>query len=135
MTLVYLIRHAEAASREDPTYEDDDRPLVELGLRQSRALGMALAAQKIQFDVILSSPLPRAKQTAEEMLTTLGDPKPPIQFTDELAPGAKGKRIDEELQRYDGKTIAVVGHEPDLGEYAARLIGSKKARIKMPKAG
>lgn len=135
MALVYIIRHAEAASREDPSFADDDRPLVELGLKQSRALGKALAAKKIQFDVILCSPLPRAKQTAEEMLTTLAEPKPPIQYTDELAPGAKAKRIDEELLRYEGKTVAIVGHEPDLGEFAARMIGSKKARIKMPKAG
>src|SRR5438309_11852874 len=51
----------------------------------------------------------------------------------ELAPGAKAKKLDRALLKYDAGAIALVGHQPDLGEYAARLIGSKKASVDLAK--
>jgi phosphohistidine phosphatase len=135
MLHLYLIRHADAVPHGDPGFAEDDRPLTDLGHRQARALGDALARQGVQFNVILCSPLPRARETAEGMLAGLGDPKPPVVYTDELAPGAKSRKMDREVLKHDGSTIAVIGHQPDLGEYVARLIGSKKASIDLAKAG
>ena len=135
MLHLYLIRHADAVPHGDPNYADDDRPLTELGNQQSRALGVALGARGVRFDVILCSPLPRARQTVDGLLATLPDPAPPVEYADELAPGAKPKKLDRLVLKHDGSAIAIVGHEPDLSEYAARLIGSKKASVEMAKAG
>jgi len=133
MLHLYLIRHADAVPHGDPNYADDDRPLTDLGRKQARALGKALAAKDVHFDVILSSPLPRARETAEEMLKGLPEPKPAVEFADELAPGGKRRKIDRAILKHDGAAIALVGHEPDLGEYAARLIGAKKACLGLAK--
>jgi phosphohistidine phosphatase len=135
MLHLYLIRHADAVPRGDPNFADDDRPLTELGKQQSRALGKTLADREIQFDVILCSPLPRAQETVEGLLAGLPEPKPPVEYCPELRPGGKAKKLDREIAKHSGGAIALVGHEPDLGEYAARLIGSKKACIALAKAG
>jgi phosphohistidine phosphatase len=135
MLHLYLIRHAAAVPPGDPNYADDDRPLTDAGRAEARRLGVALAARGIRFDLILSSPLPRARETAEELIEGLGDPHPPLDFADELAPGAKPRKLDRHLLKFDGEAIALIGHQPDLGEYAARLIGSKKASVELAKPG
>lgn len=135
MLHLYLIRHADAVPHGDPNFVDDDRPLTDLGRSQADALGKALAKHGIKFDIIMSSPLPRARETVEGLLAGLGDLKPPVEYTAELAPGAKSRRLDREVVKHDGEAIALVGHQPDLGEYAARLIGSKKASVAVAKAG
>lgn len=135
MLHLYLIRHADAVPHGDPNFADDDRPLTDLGRRQAEALGKALADHGIKFDVILSSPLPRAQETVEGLLAGLSDQAPPVEYTAELAPGAKSRKIDREVVKHEGDAIALVGHQPDLGEYAARLIGSKKASVAVAKAG
>lgn len=135
MVMLYLIRHAEAVPHGDPNFEDDDRPLLDLGRRQARALGAALLAQGIRFDAVLSSPLPRALSTAEELLVGMGDNVREVHQHKELAPGAKARKLDRILLKCDSASVAVVGHQPDLGLYAGRLIGSKKAAIALDKPG
>jgi phosphohistidine phosphatase len=135
MLHIYIIRHADAVPHGDPNFADDDRPLTELGKRQAEAMGKALAGQGVKFDVILCSPLPRAQETVEGLLANIPDPKPPVVYTTELAPGAKSRKLDREIVKHEGEAIALVGHQPDLGAYAARLIGSKKAILDLAKAG
>jgi phosphohistidine phosphatase len=135
MPTIYLIRHAEAVPSGDPNYEDDDRPLLDLGRRQARQLGAALAERGIRFDAVLSSPLPRALATAEEMLAGMNAREMEIKTHSSLAPGGKARRMDRLLLKTDGESIAVVGHQPDLGLYAGRLIGSKKAEMALDKPG
>jgi phosphohistidine phosphatase len=135
MLHLYLIRHADAVPREDPNYADDDRPLTDLGKKQSKALGAALSAHGVRFELILCSPLPRAQETVEGILAGMTDPNPPVEYTDELTPGAKPRKLDREVVKHEGNAIALVGHEPDLSEYIARLIGSKKASLALAKAG
>jgi phosphohistidine phosphatase len=130
----YVIRHGDAVPHGDPGYADDDRPLTELGRRQSRALGEALTNHGVRFDVILCSPLPRARETADGVIEGLADPKPPIVYTTALAPGGKSRKLDREVLKHGGAVVAVIGHQPDLGEYTARLIGSKKTNIDLAKA-
>lgn len=135
MPTIYLIRHAEAVPHGDPNYEDDDRPLLDLGRRQARQLGAELTARGIQFDAVLSSPLPRALATAEELLAGMGVSEPEIKTHSSLAPGGKSRKIDRLVLKTDGESIAIVGHQPDLGFYAGRLIGSKKAAMALDKPG
>jgi phosphohistidine phosphatase len=85
----------------------------------------ALNALKIGFDVIISSPLARTKQTAEIIAGTLKD-KPAIVTSDSLAPAGTPAGVMQEIARHARKArVALVGHEPNLGELAARLIGAR----------
>ncbi len=135
MPMLYLIRHAEAVPHGDPNFEDDDRPLVDAGRAQARALGRALAARGIRFDAVLSSPLPRALATAEELLAGMNAQGTEIKTHSSLAPGGKSRKLDRLLLKTEGESIALVGHQPDLGLYAGRLIGSKKAALALAKPG
>src|SRR5437773_12512842 len=106
MLHLYLIRHAEAVPHADRNDADDDRPLTDAGRLEARKLGATLAAHGVRFDLVLSSPLPRARQTAEELLNGFGEPAPPLEFADELTCGAKPKEIDRLLLKYDDEAIA-----------------------------
>jgi len=132
---LYLIRHAEAVSRDDPSYADDERPLTEAGRNQCRALARALVSRGIQFDAVIASPLARARQSAEELLQNMPGPLADVEFCRHVAPGGKYRKLVRFLLGVGGESVAVVGHEPDLGEFAARLIGCRKANVKLAKAG
>jgi phosphohistidine phosphatase len=112
---LFLVRHAEAA----PGTPDDLRALTPRGREQARALGTRLAADGLRPDVLVSSPLLRARETAEELGRALGvDPE----ADERLAPGATA---DDVLAAANGRgeTVLVVGHEPDCGEIVAALTG------------
>ena len=132
---LYLIRHAEAVSRDDPNYAEDERPLTETGREQARAVAKALVARGIQFDAVISSPLVRARQTAEEMLQNMTGPLAELEFCNHLAPGGKQRKLTRYLLGSNVDSVALIGHEPDLSEFIGRLIGSRKAQISMAKAG
>jgi phosphohistidine phosphatase len=132
---LYLIRHAEAVSREDPNYIDDERPLTDEGREQARALAKALIARNVRFDAVIASPLLRTRQTAEEMLQNMPGPMGELEFCKHLAPGGKKKKLTRFLMGQSGESIALIGHEPDLSEYLARSVGNGKAQIELAKGG
>jgi phosphohistidine phosphatase len=123
---LYLIRHGIAADR-GPNWPDDaKRPLVQKGVTRLRKQAEALIDLGTQFDVVLTSPLTRAKQTAEILAEALPN-RPPVQIIDSLAPGGTYAAFIEDLSRHSKRSrIACVGHEPDMGQLAARLIGAKR---------
>jgi phosphohistidine phosphatase len=124
---VYLIRHGVAAER-GPEYPDDSkRPLTTRGIARLRKEARALDALGITFDQIVSSPLLRTRQTADIIAESLKG-KPPVVLSDALAPAGTVSAVMQELGKYTKKgSVALVGHEPNLGELAARLIGAKHA--------
>jgi phosphohistidine phosphatase len=133
---LYLIRHADALPLgEQGITEDAVRPLSDEGTAQSRALAAALTRRGIQLDALVSSPLLRAHQTAEGILNGLAQPRPGTWQCNALAPGGKRRKLGRFLRELKGNSIALVGHQPDLGRLAAWLIGSKKAQIDFAKAG
>jgi phosphohistidine phosphatase len=132
---LYLIRHAEAVSRDDPKYPEDERPLTDVGRAQARAVAKALVARGVQFDAVISSPVVRARQTAEELLQNMPGPLADVEFCRHLAPGGKYRKLRRYLIAVEGESVALIGHEPDLSDLAARLIGSRKAQIELSKAG
>ena len=78
------------------------------------------------FDVILTSPLTRTRQTAEVIAAAFRNP-PPIVNMPSLAPGGAHGAIMEELSKqHRRRRIALVGHEPGIGELAGRLIGLRR---------
>ena len=131
---LYLMRHGRAA--EGSAWESDfARPLTEDGLEEMRRAGRGLAAAGVRFDLILSSPLDRARQTAE----AVGAAQPAgvaIQEIDALAPGSSFADLALVLEQARGGRILLVGHEPDMGRLAARLLGLPAGHtIPFPKGG
>jgi phosphohistidine phosphatase len=134
---VYLIRHGIAADR--GTFADDElRPLVKKGRDKTTLVAKRLVSVGLKFDLLLSSPLVRAYQTAEILLQ-----EGLTQTIETFAPlkpdGAIAEWL-EWLQQYQlqhpDATIALVGHQPDLGNWAEMLIwGTIRGQIELKKAG
>ena len=124
---LYLIRHGLAEERGEAWPDDTKRPLTDRGIARLRKTGRGLVNQGVTFDVVLTSPLVRARQTAETIASAY-DVRPPIVTAEAFAPGGTWAAITAELEKHSRRTsIAIVGHEPDIGELAGRLIGSKQA--------
>jgi phosphohistidine phosphatase len=124
---LYLIRHGLAAERGENFPDDTKRPLTTEGIQKLRREGKALVALDVTFDVILTSPLVRTRQTAETLASVFRNP-PPIINVQALAPGGTHNAIVDELSRQHRRHhIAIVGHEPGIGELAARLMGLRRA--------
>ena len=124
---LYLIRHGLAAERGDSYPDDAKRPLTSRGIQRMKRAGKSLVAMDVAFDVILTSPLVRTRQTAEALASAFREP-PPIINAPSLAPLGTHNAIVDELakQSHRRKKIAIVGHEPGIGELAARLMGLRK---------
>ena len=132
---LFLIRHADALPVGEAGQNDIDRPLSPRGQSQAKELGRVLQSRYSRIDRVLTSPLLRARQTAEELCASRGIGTPALVACKELAPGGKRRKLSRILRGLDGKRLAVVGHEPDLSDFAAWLIGSKKAQIDIAKSG
>jgi phosphohistidine phosphatase len=105
-----IVRHAEAAAGTP----DELRTLTALGREQARDLGHRLREELGTVDAVLSSPLLRARETAEAL--GLGRPEP----DERLAPGATADDVRDAVEGR-GDTVVVVGHQPDCGRIAAAL--------------
>jgi phosphohistidine phosphatase len=112
---VYLCRHAKAA----PGEPDDLRELTGKGRRQAAALGEQLAALPDPPALVLSSPLVRARQTAEAIASATGAP---LEIDPRLAPGATILDLREAVAGRAGP-VAMVGHQPDCSEIAFAVMG------------
>ena len=118
-----IIRHAIAVERGTPDIADEDRPLTRKGERRFREVARGLARIEPRPDLLLTSPLPRARQTAEIAAQAWGKLKP--KKADVLAGGsfAEVAGLVDKLPR--DSSVALVGHEPDVSELLAAILGSK----------
>lgn len=124
---LYLLRHGIAVDRGDLDYQNDaDRPLTAKGRRELHRTAAALRKMKLRFDMVLSSPILRARQTAEIITAELKLNKR-LAFSDSLKHGADVKALVAELNRLKPapESILLVGHEPDLGELIALFVTGK----------
>ena len=122
---IYVIRHGSAEDRGDSWPDDAKRPLSEDGISSMRKTARGLNRLGVSMDVVLTSALVRAKQTAELVAGGL-NPKPPVSVVESLAPGGTYQAIVADLEKHTKrKRIGIVGHEPGIGEFASRLIGSR----------
>ncbi len=126
MADLYLIRHGLAEERGEAWPDDTRRPLTERGMARLRKEADALDRLGVAFDVILTSPLVRARQTAEIVAAGFS-PRPSVTVADALAPGGTHAALLTALEPQSKRAaIALVGHEPGLGELAARLVGTRR---------
>ena len=130
-----MIRHAIAVPRGTPDIPDDERPLTKRGRRRFRSAARGLARLVRRPDVLLTSPLPRARETAEIAAREWGKR---VEVTEEpVLAGGSVEQISKALERYPGdSTVAIVGHEPDLSELLARILGTPhEERLTFKKGG
>ena len=122
---LYLIRHALAEERGDAWPDDAKRPLTEEGTSRMRKAARGLVRLGVTFDVVLTSPYVRTRQTAD-IIATAFDERPPVVAIESLAPGGSIQSVLSDLERQTRRArIAMVGHEPGIGELAARLAGAR----------
>lgn len=113
---VFLCRHAKAA----PGKPDASRELSREGREQARALAEVLASRDDAPVLVLSSPLVRARQTAEAIAQATGAA---LRIEERLAPGATAAALVAVLAEETGP-VATIGHQPDCSEIAQALTGS-----------
>jgi phosphohistidine phosphatase len=120
---LYVIRHAIAVDEGTPEYEQDsERPLTDKGKKKMRQIAKGLRALGVEFDLILSSPYIRAKETAE-ILADVFKVKADIAFSDNLIPmGDPDLLIAEMNEKYSANSIVLVGHEPQLTAFVSLLV-------------
>jgi phosphohistidine phosphatase SixA len=114
---LYLVRHAKA----DAGSPDELRPLSADGAEDARLLGERLAADRAP-EIVLTSPLLRARQTAGAIARAAGCD---VEVDERLAPGAGEAELLAAVAGR-GETVAVVGHQPDCGEIALALTGEMR---------
>ena len=135
---LYLLRHGLAVERGTTGFENDSaRPLTPKGRRQLRKISAALRQMDLNFDLVLSSPFRRAKQTAEIVAAEL-KLKKRLKFSRALAPGGGAAVLLRQLLRIKPvpETLLLVGHEPDLNRLVSRLVtGGRQLQMDFQKSG
>src|SRR6478672_5436469 len=127
MTL-YLLRHGEA-DWPDWDKPDDERPLTKRGKKEMRRVAALLRELGIKPAVVLSSPLPRAWQTAEIVAEDLGTE---LREESALGPGFNAARFKSIVGKDHGDDIMIVGHEPSFSTVIRAVTGGN---VKLAKAG
>jgi len=124
---LYFMRHGIAAPEDSPGVDSDgERPLTPKGIKRMRKAAKGLLSLRVSFDRILTSPLLRARQTAQVVTEVLGAEER-LQEIPELAPERSVQELVARLADYgEEKRILLVGHQPLLGETASFLLSRSK---------
>ena len=134
---IYFLRHASAGQRMSNPKKDEKRALDETGVEQCGYVGRALAALDAQVEVIISSPLKRAAQTASLVGNEMGY-EGKLQLDNALRPEAGFGDFRKLLDKYSKyESIMVVGHNPNLSEFLGRSISETgcEAGVELKKGG
>lgn len=120
--IIYFLRHASAGESVMNPKKDEKRALDPMGVEQCGYAGRALAAFEVHLDVMISSPLKRATQTASLVGNEMGY-EGKLLLEDALRPGASFTDFRRMLTKYaKHEAIMVVGHNPNLSEFLGRSI-------------
>lgn len=122
MVQLYLIRHGMAEPKGEAWPDDRKRPLTETGMKQMRKAARGLERLGTGIELILTSPLVRTVQTAD-IVAAAFDGKPQLQTTTALAPRSPYTALLAELAKHERYSrIALVGHEPSIGDVVRHLL-------------
>jgi phosphohistidine phosphatase len=134
---LYLIRHGDAVPQHAPGIKNDaDRTLTEEGKKELKRIAAGLAKVAEPPQIILTSPLIRARQTAEIVCQAFNLPGHVLQEDGRLSAGASPQNILELLQTLTQERVALVGHEPDFSRFISWLIcGQARGNVAMKKGG
>lgn len=124
VTRLYLLRHGIAVPHGAPGMSDDDRPLTSKGEDHLKSIAAGLKQLGIEPNKIFTSPLPRAKKTAEIVAKALKlDDR--LEDADALRPGASADSIRKWLKTRAEDVVMLVGHNPNLTDLLGLLLGLK----------
>jgi phosphohistidine phosphatase len=130
---LYMIRHGIAEEPEN-FVNDSERPLTELGISKTTKVAQKLYDLGVRFDRILTSPYIRAKETAEILKKAKLTEK--IEISELLTPEGNFEDWLKWLQQRSDRSISIVGHQPNLGDWAEILIwGKPRCKLILKKAG
>ena len=129
--ILYFLRHGKAG--QPRAHDDDARELTPKGVAALRAAAPLWRRLKLRPDVVISSPLPRALQTAELFVEGAGLDEPPV-VDDRLRPGATWRDMAAAIADHpEAGSVMLVGHDPDQSSALAELTGAGADRL--PAAG
>lgn len=134
---IFLLRHGIAEERAGHRGSDEERALTAEGRREMRRVARAVHAMRLSFDIVFSSHLVRAQQTAEIVVESLRF-KRRLRLSEHLAPDAPTERQTAWLNnlRPVPANVLLVGHEPNLSRLTSRLLtGDEQLIIHFKKAG
>ena len=135
---LYLLRHGLAVERGTPGFKDDaTRPLTPKGKKQLKRVGRTMVKLDLDFQLILTSPLLRARETAELVAVSLKAAKR-LKLCDALAADREPLALMRSLQRLKPvpQKVLLVGHEPFLSQLISLLTtGGADLAVELPKAG
>lgn len=124
---LYFLRHGIAAN-DSPDGSDASRPLTDEGIAKMRVEARGMQRLGIGLDVLLASPLLRARQTAEIVGAAL---QCDTQIADALTSGCDAARLLDLLRQHaDAARVMVVGHEPDFSDMIGTLTGGSRVAVK-----
>lgn len=131
MEEIFILRHSDAEDIDEKLEKNDfERKLTEEGIKKIKKIGLFVNALNEEIDLVLSSPLIRAKETARIFVDSLSE-KPELNIVDFLSSGASSKDISKGLLNYvNYKKIVLVGHSPDLEIFTGKLIGASHIGLK-----
>ena len=131
---IFVLRHGEAGNRMTVVKEDSERPLTPAGRVEMQKIAKSLKTVGLQTDRIYTSPLTRARETAEITARILKIPI--LEEWDELKPDGSRQALYRKLSRLQQDSRPVlVGHEPHLSSMIGEIIGTPEARIVLKKGG
>jgi phosphohistidine phosphatase len=134
---LYLLRHGLAVEPAAGQHaKDSERPLTPKGERKLWKIAQAMQELELSFDLILSSPYVRARQTAEIVAEAL-ELRKKLETSETLTPaGSAAKLVDLINSRSKAEEVLLVGHEPSMSELISLLVtGTRNAPITMKKGG
>ena len=134
---IYILRHGKAEERSQNITSDSKRRLTEAGKSELECIAQAIKNLDISFDSIVSSPLVRAKQTADITIRNVKSKKKSITIWDELKPEINVNKTIKKLASLNPtSSILLVGHEPHLSLLISQIIsGGENADISLKKGG
>jgi phosphohistidine phosphatase len=131
---LYVVRHAVALERGTPGIPDGERWLTAPGRKKFRKVAKTFSRVEDHLSAIYTSPLVRAAQTAEILAEAAGY-RGAVEIWSALGGGAPSVVVDR-LRKLEGPgRVAIVGHEPQLSEVCARLLGERTFPLGFPKGG
>ena len=129
---VLFLRHGPAESKNEWTSNDDERPLTPQGKLLVAEIACSLPRLKTRPDLVLTSPLQRARQTAEVVGTCLEAPDK-VLIDKRLAPGFGLKQLEKMMREHaETEVLMLVGHDPDFSEVVRAVTGG---RVSIRKGG
>jgi phosphohistidine phosphatase len=127
--ILYFLRHGKAGHY-STSADDDERTLTDAGVAALRAAAPLWQRINLRPDVVISSPLPRAHETAELLVEGIGLARPPV-VDDRLLPGASWGDMARAMAVFpDARRVMFVGHEPDLSSAVRLLTAAASVRMR-----